>query len=289
MLRAYRDHYYQSSDGLRLYARDYDGADTDAPVVLCMHGLTRNSVDFEALIEILPLHYRVLSVDQRGRGNSEYDPNPDNYQVNVYVNDMLHLLDELEVKQAALIGTSMGGIMAIVMQARWPRRFSGIVLNDIGPELDPVGMQRITSSVSDAPPVENWKQAIESLKQDLQYAFPKYLEADWQELTQRLYREDERGVPVLNYDPLISRPMSAQNDDSSSVLWSMFDAICELPLLLVRGELSDLLSMQCVQEMQSRHASMQFVEVPDVGHVPILNERLAAEAIIEFLNSVCGD
>lgn len=286
MPRSYQDHYYQSTDDLRLYARDYSTADDSSPVVLCMHGLTRNSVDFEALIELLPVDYRVLSVDQRGRGNSEYDPNPDNYQVNVYVKDMFHLLDELGIKQAALIGTSMGGIMAIVMQARRPGLVSGIVLNDIGPELDPIGMQRINAAVSAAPAVKNWVQAIDSLREDLQHAFPKYAEPEWQELAQRLYRENTHGVPVLNYDALIARPMSAKSDDSSDVLWSMFDAASKAPLLLVRGERSDLLSMDCVEKMRSRHAGMQFIEVPDVGHVPVLNERPAADAIINFLSSV---
>ncbi len=286
MSRSYQHHYYQSTDGLRLYARDYHGADDKSPVVLCMHGLTRHSVDFEALIELLPTEYRVLSVDQRGRGKSQYDPNPDNYQVNVYVNDMFHLLDSLDVTQTTLIGSSMGGIMAIVMQARRPGQFSGIVLNDIGPELDPAGMQRINAAVSDAPPVASWEEAIERLQNDLQHAFPKYTMAEWQELAQRLYREDSNGSPVLNYDPLISRPMSARSDDSSDVLWSMFDAACELPLLLIRGEHSDLLGMKCVARMQSKHPELQFVEVPDVGHVPVLDEPPAAEAIIEFLRTV---
>jgi len=252
-----------------------------------MAGLTRNSIDFAPLIETFSPAYRVICVDQRGRGLSEYDSKPSNYQVAVYVGDMFKLLDELAIQQTVLIGTSLGGIMAMAMQALRPGDFKAIVLNDIGPDLDPVGMNRIKDYVGESAPVTTWDEAAERLHSTSDYIFPDYSAEDWMSMARRLYKEDESGIPVLNFDPKISEPMSGEGSETENAdLWALFETCRELPLLLLRGELSDLLHPDCVAKMQSISPTMQFVELPRVGHAPVLDEAVAVTAINGFLRSL---
>ena len=156
----YTDVWYQSTDGLKLYARDYPcraGGVAQKATILCMHGLTRNSADFAGLAEHLSERFHVLSVDQRGRGRSEYDSVTSNYTPIIYVQDMFTLLDHLGLGEVILVGTSMGGLMSMLMAAMQPGRVRAIVLNDIGPELDPRGLERIKSYVGKSRPVSNWE------------------------------------------------------------------------------------------------------------------------------------
>ncbi len=144
----YRDLWYQSPDGLKLYARDYPGpAGSTLPPALCMHGLTRNSADFAALADQLSASRRVLSVDQRGRGLSDYDSNTNNYTPATYVQDMFALLDGEGIDRVVLVGTSMGGLMSFLMAAMQPERIAAMIINDIGPEIDPTGLARIQGYV----------------------------------------------------------------------------------------------------------------------------------------------
>lgn len=286
-MRSYKELWYQSSDGLTLFARDYPAKGEAALTLLCMHGLTRNSVDFEPLIEHLSLDYRIISVDQRGRGLSARDPDPMNYQVEVYCNDMFTLINHLALVNPVLIGTSMGGLMSIAMQALQPGLFPGIVLNDIGPELDPTGLDRIKNYVGEEHPVRNWTDAVERLRSTSVYAFPDYGEDEWLALTQRLYIENESGIPVLNYDPGISIPLQSGDGEAANIdLWDLFALSKDLPMLLVRGELSDLLSVDCVEKMKQVNPVMDLVAVPRIGHAPVLDETPAREAIIGFLASL---
>ena len=285
----YRDVYYTSTDGLRLYARDYPCRNiglAEPDTVLCMHGLTRNSADFAGLAGHLSENYRIVSVDNRGRGLSDYDLNIANYTPVTYVQDMFNLLGGLGIDRVILCGTSMGGLMSITMAAMQPERVKGIIINDIGPEIDPAGLERIKGYVGKSGPVHNWDEAIAQAREINEVAFPDFTEREWEQFTRGVYRE-ENGIPVLAYDPAISRPM---NDDESGAvppdLWPVFDAITAIPMLVIRGELSDILAMSCVETMRERNPNIQFVEVPNRGHAPTLNEQAARGAIDSFLDSL---
>jgi pimeloyl-ACP methyl ester carboxylesterase len=285
----YRDHFYTSADGLSLYARDYPGPEDSALLpVLCMHGLTRNSRDFAWIASHLAKTRRVISVDQRGRGRSDYDPNPANYTPQVYVGDMFTLLDGLGIERMLVIGTSMGGLMAMLMANMQPQRFAGIVINDIGPELDPVGLDRIKGFVGKRREIRNWDDAVAATREINALAFPKYTDDEWLSFARCLYHE-ENGVPVLSHDAAIAQPML--DEESNAVppdLWPLFEGMKAIPMLLVRGELTDLLAMDCVEKMQAISPGMVVARIPDRGHAPMLDEPVAVAAIEEFFARVDG-
>lgn len=283
----YQSHWYESSDGLKLYSRDYsEGA---APfTVLCMHGLTRNSADFEGLIEHLRPHYPLLVVDQRGRGQSAYDPDPSRYQVPVYAADMFTLLDNRGITDVVLIGTSMGGLIAMQMLAMRPEMIRGVILNDIGAVIEGEGLTRIQGYVGKSTkPASNWQQAADQTKAVNGDAFPDYSNTDWLRFAHRLYRENSQGLPELAYDPAISQTPPAGDGSAVSVeLWPLFDALAAVPMLIVRGAHSDILSAQCVAEMLRRKPGAKAVEISNRGHAPMLDEPQAVAAIKNFLESL---
>lgn len=284
----YEDVWYTSHDGLTLYARDYqNGQASTKPPLLCMHGLTRNSADFEGLCAQLAADYRLIVVDQRGRGKSAYDSNTANYQPAMYVQDMFTLLAHLSLSSVTLIGTSMGGIMAMMMTAMKPQMINGLIINDVGPELNPIGLARIQGYVGQQANVSTWVDAALENEKINGQAFPDYKQQDWAEFTRRTYRADSAGKPVLNYDPAISAPIKASQGESLLPdLWPMFDLCSDKPMLLIRGELSDLLAPSCVEEMRSRKQNLTFVEVPNVGHAPFMNEAVALSAVKQFLETI---
>ena len=285
-MSGYEDIYYQSTDGLRLYARDYSHPESEH-TVLCMHGLTRNSQDFEHIASVLNQRFRVVVPDQRGRGNSAYDPNPANYRPGTYVEDMFTLLGHLGIEKPILLGTSMGGLMAMLMNAARPQAVEAVILNDIGPEVDPAGLARIQARVGKSPPVTSWDEAVKQNREAQGPAFPDFSDEQWLEFTRALYREDEQGVPRLAYDPAISQPMTQSEEAAVPAdLWPVFEKLTEVPLLLVRGALSDILSSPCTAEMQRRHPSMRLVELANRGHAPMLDEPEAEQAITGFLSDL---
>ena len=254
------------------------------PVILCMHGLTRNSADFEGICEHLVDKYRLIVVDQRGRGLSAYDPHPANYQPAVYVQDMFTLLAHLKISSVTLMGTSMGGIMAMMMSAMQPQMVNALIINDIGPELDPIGLARIQGYVGQQTAVSTWAEAAHYNKTINGSAFPDFSDQDWEQFARRTYRADSTGKPVLDHDLAIATPIKASDGDSLMPdLWPIFEQSINKPMLVVRGELSDLLAPTCVAKMRSLKPDLNFVEVPNVGHAPFLNEPTAVVAIKEFL------
>ena len=285
----YRDYFYTSADGLRLYARDYPGPeDSTLLPVLCMHGLTRNSRDFAWIASHLARTRRVISVDQRGRGRSAYDPDPANYTPQVYVGDMFTLIDELAIERMLVIGTSMGGLMAMIMANMQPQRFAGIVINDIGPELDPVGLDRIKGYVGRRREIRNWDDAVAATREINETAFPKYTDAEWLRFTRGLYHEED-GVPVLSHDAAIAQPMLEEESNAVPLdLWPLFEGMQHIPMLLVRGELTDLLAMDCVEKMQAIAPDMIVAQIPDRGHAPMLDEPVAVAAIEKFFARIDG-
>ncbi|NRB42577.1 MAG: alpha/beta hydrolase, partial [Pseudomonadales bacterium] len=279
---------YQSEDGLRLYARDYNSASSRL-TLLCMPGLTRNCADFSELCtELAPL-FRIIVADQRGRGRSDYDDNSANYHPATYVRDMFTLLDKLTINNVVLIGTSLGGLMAMLMGSMQARRFAGIVLNDIGPQIDPAGLERIKSNVATRCSVSDWPQAVANSKAINGLAFPDYSDSDWLRFSKKLYREVHNSASgqsglILAYDPAIADAFKVDDTEAAPMnLWPSFDALADIPLLLIRGESSDILSKACVQKMQQKRPDLTAIEIPRRGHAPMLDEACAINAIQAFL------
>jgi len=283
----YEEKYFQSRDGLRLYYRDYAGDPTRAPV-LCLHGLTRNCRDFESVATSIAPRRRVLSVDQRGRGRSQYDPAWLNYHPGTYVTDMWTLLDQLSIRRAILIGTSLGGLMAVLMAAMRPHALAGVVLNDIGPELDPAGAQRIANYAGRLAPVRTWDDAVSQVKQIFGLALPDYDDVRWREFAEKSFIEDASGVPRLAADPRIGDALRSipAPPGATQGMWLAFCALRNVPTLAIRGAHSDLLSQETFDRMQRELPHLLRVTVPNRGHPPQLDEPEAKEALHRFLDTI---
>jgi len=281
---------YQSADGLTLYARDYGApaAVAQAPTLLCMHGLTRNSRDFEPLAALLCDRVRLVSMDQRGRGRSDYDSNTANYQPITYVGDMFALITALKLENIVLVGTSMGGLMAMMMVAMQPTLFHGLIINDIAPEIDPVGLDRIKGYVGQQTgSFADWPAALAAVKKANGSAFPNYSDSDWLAFTRRLCDQRSDGSVVFSYDAGIAAPLTDNPDAAVPPdLWPLFRATQSLPTLVIHGALSDILSDSIVARMRTENPMMNYARVEAVGHAPILDEPEALAAIEDLLRSI---
>jgi pimeloyl-ACP methyl ester carboxylesterase len=284
-MQNYNDYWYKSSDGLRLYARQY-GSPTAENTIICIPGLTRNSADFSILCEHLATQYRIFAVDLRGRGNSDYDTNPENYHPGTYATDIIRLLDELGLPSAIIIGTSLGGLVSMILAATHTNRIAAIVLNDIGPEADQAGLDRIKTYVCNPSSVSNWGEAVAKTKSIQGREYPTFSDEDWLTFSKNLYKENPDGKPILAYDPAIATLLKQPIDAPSADLWPIFKSISDCPLLLIRGELSDILSLHCVTKMQKQRPDMSFLEIPNCGHAPLLSETTALVTIDQFLATV---
>jgi pimeloyl-ACP methyl ester carboxylesterase len=274
-------YWYDSHDGLRLFARVYAAA-AHAPAVLCLHGLMRNSRDFEELAPHLAGRYRVVVPDVRGRGFSARDPNFNNYQIPVYLQDVMRLLAGLGAERVAIIGTSMGGLMAMVLAATQPARVARIVLNDVGPEVDPVGLARIRGYAGRSDPVRSWAEATAQLRSIYAGAWPDLSESRWEKVARLSYRENVQGVPEVDADPLIGEPL--RNTSSAAPdLWPLWGALARVPILAIRGAHSDILSTATLARMQRGKPGLRVLTVANRGHAPLLDEPQCLEAIDAFL------
>jgi pimeloyl-ACP methyl ester carboxylesterase len=280
---------WTSRDGLTLYARDYAGGSGGCRLpVICLHGLTRNSKDFEAVApRIASSGRRVLVPDVRGRGRSDWDPKPNNYRHKVYARDMLAFMDLLGLSRAVFVGTSMGGLITMAVAALRSRAVAAAILNDVGPEVGREGIDRILSYAGKPARIENWDDAAEYVRRTNAVAFPDYSQADWAAFARRTFRERD-GKPLLDYDPAIAAPMAAGPVKTSSLLATLlFRRLARnRPTLLVRGELSDLTTESIARRMKRSAPAMRVAVVPGVGHAPALTEPEAVEAIDEFLRAV---
>jgi pimeloyl-ACP methyl ester carboxylesterase len=279
-----RGRFYRSHDGLKLYYRDFAPEKSAVPVV-CIPGLTRNSRDFEDLALHLSRSRRVLTPDLRGRGYSEHDPDWRNYQLAIYATDVWTLLDELGVSQVIVVGTSLGGLIAMVMAVRDAGRLRGVVMNDVGPEIAPEGLARIQAYAGRLPPVTSWDEAIAQAKEVNGLTLPGLTEDEWRRMAWRVYREDADGVPRLDIDPAIGRAVRA-SDPRTGDAWQAFDALRDTPLLVIRGAMSDILAEETVVRMQERKPDLIAVTVPNRGHVPLLDEPECVSAIDDFIGSM---
>lgn len=281
------DIFYKSTDGLHLYAKSY-GPENAPLTVLCMHGLTRNHKDFEPMIAALGETCRFIAVDVRGRGRSDRTVETETYTPMVYAKDMLCLLDHLGLQRVALIGTSMGGLMAMLMAKSSPDRFCGIVLNDVGPVVERAGLERIAAYASDPQPVKSWCDAVSKTKASQGAAFPDYDDEDWTAFAKRTWKERPDHLFELDYDPEITSSLAQSKPGllTRIVMWRVFSSLKKIPLLVVRGGESDILSEKIAARMVRRHKDAELAVVPGRGHAPMLDEPEAVSAIRAFLKRI---
>ena len=285
MAALYEDRYWTSSDGLTLHYRNYPGPDGGSKLpVLCMHGLTRNARDFGALAEALCATRRVIVPEMRGRGMSDYAPDSDTYSPLTYVQDVEKLLAELEIDRFAVVGTSMGGLMTMLMAAGKPGRMSAVVMNDIGPEVQAAGLARISGYVGQGRSYPTWVHAARGLAEAHGAAFPKFDLDQWLEMAKRTMVVSQNGRIVFDYDMAIAEPFAKPGNAAPPNLWLAFEALSGVPMLLVRGGLSDLISPDTVKQMGVRNPKMTTVTVPDAGHAPTLDEPEVRAAILALLD-----
>jgi pimeloyl-ACP methyl ester carboxylesterase len=280
---------YRGAGGLALYARDYAGAGGPArSPVLCIHGLTRNSGDFEDVAPWLAAQgRRVIAVDVRGRGNSERDPDPKRYHPAVYAADMLQLLDSAGIARAVFIGTSMGGIITMAVAAKRLRAIAAAVLNDVGPVISMAGLTRIQGYVGKGKPLETWEDAAAYMKSINGSAFPENSMEEWHRFARRTFRE-ENGKLVTNYDPKIATSIQAAKLRPTSLMAKLlFRRLARnRPTLLIRGANSDIVDADGAAYMRRAAPGLRYAEVPGVGHAPMLTEPAAQAALKAFLAEV---
>jgi pimeloyl-ACP methyl ester carboxylesterase len=276
------EYWFDSQEGLRLFSRVYPAPTAAAPVVLCLHGLMRTGRDFEDLAEHLAARYRVIVPDVRGRGLSARDPNFNNYQIPVYLADLQRLLTGLGAPRVTIIGTSMGGLMAMVLAAMQPQMIAGIVLNDVAPEVDKAGLERIRGYAGKAPPVRDWAGAIAVVRGVYGPALPGISEARLEKLTRAGYREDAQGVPQPDADPMIAEPLK-DTSKAAPDLWPLWGAIAKVPMLAIRGEHSDIVSAATLERMRREKPDLRTVIARSRGHAPLLDEPECVQGIDELL------
>jgi pimeloyl-ACP methyl ester carboxylesterase len=277
-----KDYFYSTTDGPKLYCRIYPAQQPGRTTILCLPGLTRNSRDFVALASRLQPRHEVLTADLRGRGRSDRDSDPSRYQLPNYVQDIWSLLDSRGLSRVMVIGTSLGGLIGMVMAATRPANIAGLVLNDIGPEIDPTGVRRIAGYAGKLPPVSSWTEAAQQAKSVYGLALPGLTDAEWLDYARCGYRENANGVPVPDMDPKISEafknPSAAAPD-----LWPLYALLKGVPTLVIRGAQSDLLSAATVARMVREKPDLMHIEVADRGHTPLLNEPQCVAAIDAFV------
>lgn len=282
----FEDRFWSSRDGLRLHYRDYAGGDGSRPPVLCLPGLTRNARDFETLAARLAPRWRVLCLDMRGRGDSAYAKDSATYQPLQYVDDIEALLEQTGITRFVAIGTSLGGLLTMLLAWRGAERLAGAVLNDIGPELDPEGLARIADYVGQGRSFPTWMHAARALQESHAAAFPGFGISDWLAMAKRVMTLGQNGRIVFDYDMKIAEPFAATASAEPVDLWPAYEALAGRPLLVLRGALSDLFSARTLDEMARRVPGTETLTLPEIGHAPLLDEPGAVAAIEHLLARV---
>ncbi|MBM6594336.1 alpha/beta fold hydrolase [Microvirga pudoricolor] len=285
----YRDLFVSAADGLRLYARDYGPVAGDALPVVCLSGLSRNSSDFHALALALSQDSRrprrVLALDYRGRGRSEWSPDWQQYDVRVELNDTSQVLIAAGIEKAVFVGTSRGGLIIMALGALRPDVLAGAVLNDVGPAISPEGLRRIRGYVGKLPQPGTFAEAAEVLRTMSGGQFPNKTGAEWEALARGTWSERD-GRLVLSYDPNLMRTLEALDLDAPLPdLWPFFDTLKAIPVMAIRGARSDLLTAETFESMQEAHPGLAAVTVPDQGHAPEFEGELV-ERVRDFVAGV---
>ena len=281
---AYRDCNVVVRDGLKLHYRDYPG-DGSKPPILCLHGLTRNSRDFADFAEHYSPDHRVLALDFRGRGQSDYDPIPSRYLPITYAGDVVELLDQLQLPKAIFVGTSLGGLVTMIVAATAPQRIAASIINDVGPDVAPGGIDRILTYVGKDVRFKSWDEAADRIASNYGASFERFTHEDWVKMAKRNCRE-ENGEIRFDYDMAIAEPFKAAGPTPQVDLWPLFQALGSNPLLVIRGEKSDLLTAATTEKMKVVVPDVKIAVVKGVGHAPELSEPEAVSAIDEFLASL---
>jgi pimeloyl-ACP methyl ester carboxylesterase len=279
-----QDRFCWTADSVRMHYRDHPG-DESRPTILCLPGLTRNLKDFDALASHLAPRNRVVATSLRGRGESSYARDPFTYVPLIYVQDVQTLMDESGLRRVILLGTSLGGLIAMLLGGIAAERFAGLILNDIGPEIEAAGLRRIQQQVGRGSGWPSWLHAARDLAARQALVYPAWTLEDWLMHAKRLCRISKEGRIVWDYDGRIAEPMGLPQTDAALDLWQAFDRHAARPLLSLRGELSDILSAQTQAKMQARAPAMVRAVVPGAGHAPTLLEPAALSAIQVFLES----
>ena len=283
--QVFKDIYFTAGDGLRLYARHYPARTQSARrPVLCLAGLTRNSRDFDRVAQALsqdPSTSRdVYTLDIRGRGLSEPDPDWRNYAVPIEMQDVIDFMTMMELHDCGIIGTSRGGLITMVLAAAQPTRIGAVVLNDIGPVIETDGLVRIAGYVGRLPLPKSWGEAARVIRDLSKRDFPTMSQADAEAFARQLFNE-RNARPAPGYDAKLSKCLSVL-DGPMPALWPQFEAMKRVPVMVIRGENSDLLTAATIEDMRRRHPMFTSHTVPNEGHAPLLWDAPSISAIAQF-------
>jgi pimeloyl-ACP methyl ester carboxylesterase len=281
----WKDGYWESGDGLRLHYRDYPGRE-DRPPIFCIPGLTRNARDFEGVAERLKGDWRLICVDLRGRGESAHARDPMTYVPLTYLGDIEALVAQLPLSRFVLFGTSLGGLMTMLLAQRDSERVAGALINDIGPVIETGGLEHIRGYVGRMQSWPTWLHAARFIAEAQHDRYPDWAIEQWLVYAKRLCRLTANGRIVFDYDMRIAEPFKLPEGPVGFDPWVAFQGLAGVPSLVVKGELSDLLSDETVKRMLAENPAMESVTVPRVGHAPTLEEPEAAEAIDRLLERV---
>jgi pimeloyl-ACP methyl ester carboxylesterase len=281
------DHFIPTPDGLRLYARSYGNRTSSGLAMVCLPGLTRTGADFETLASTLanevddPRH--VVVIDSRGRGRSDYDSDWRNYIVAVELSDVMTVLGALKIDRAVVVGTSRGGILAMLLASQRPEMVAGIVLNDIGPAIEARGLAHIKSYVGKLPQPQSFEHGADILRRVFGAQFPRLSARDWIDFARRTFKE-QHGKLVPTYDVRLANTLD-EIDLTKPLppLWREFDALAHVPMMLIRGANSELLSTATVSSVRERRPDIEIIEIPDQGHAPLLTDGETIQRIGAFV------
>ncbi len=287
MSQSFRDVFCQSADGLKLHAKVIGPDNSGTLPVLCLPGLTRTTDDFDDIARAIATNQatprKVVSVDYRGRGLSDYDPDPAKYAVPVELGDVLTIAASLGIARAILLGTSRGGLISMALAAAQPQLLAGVILNDIGPALEIGGLMKIKGYIANPPPRQTWDEAARGLKELFANVFPSLSDAEWMAWARRAFRERAGGGLERTYDLKLSHTLDGLDPANPlPQVWELFDKLAGAPLMLIHGGLSDLLSRQGVQDMIARRPDIDLVTVADQGHAPLLADEPTMDRIVAF-------
>lgn len=284
-IRTGNDIFVTAQDGLRLHVREHGSRTSPALPVVCLPGLARTVADFEELARLLsggPQARRVIAIDARGRGRSDYDHNPENYNVAVELADVVTVLTALGIGPAVFIGSSRGGILTMLLGVAHPTLIAGAILHDIGPVIEPKGVARIKSYVGKLPQPRDYTEGAEVLRRLFDAQFPKLTAEHWLAAARNTWKSED-GALVPTYDVRLDRTLAEVDIERPlPTMWNEFDALARVPVLVIRGANSDILSAATVAEMRVHHPTMEIVEVADQGHVPLFDQD-TVPAIIAFI------
>ncbi|HTM96922.1 MAG TPA: alpha/beta hydrolase [Croceibacterium sp.] len=282
--QSYADGHWQSADGLTLHFRDYPGR-ADRPPILCIPGLTRNARDFEPLAEAFAGEWRVICVELRGRGESDYAKDAASYDAPTYLADIEALLAELGIDRFVAVGTSLGGVLTMLLAARGAP-VAAALLNDIGPTIEDAGLDRIRELVGQGRSYPTWIHAARALRESSADVYPDYALPDWLRFAKRVMAVGQNERIVSDYDMKIAETFQQARGGRSEPLWGAFQALTGRPVCVLRGELSDLLSAATLDEMQRALPGLDAVTVPRTGHVPTFEEPESRAALARLLEHI---